>query len=228
MLLTPGNTGEQQRQPAQRVFAEPRAALDRDPPGHPAGGGQLGARFQRPLRHQREDHPLGSLPVHRRPAATRRIARPISSRSHSWPGTHAPPIRRESSTSTSPAAAAATACPGSRNREIEATSRAAPPGRPCRHGRSRGSPWRPDCRYEGAARCALAAGTARRCRPCRPAGSHAGTRLQVKPSQQPGTSDTPDSVCLQQCAVSANPQAYDQDKRSRSSLHVPVIFGSPG
>ena len=49
---------------------------------------------------------------------------PISSRSHSRPSTHAAPIRRESITSTSPAAAAAVAVAGSRNREIDATSRA--------------------------------------------------------------------------------------------------------
>ena len=37
----------------------PATAGDRDPLGHPPGGGQLAARFQRPLRHQREQHPLG-------------------------------------------------------------------------------------------------------------------------------------------------------------------------
>ena len=52
-------------------------------------------------------------------------------------------------------------------------------------------------------------------------------RLQAKPSQQPGTGDTPDSVCLRQFAASANPQAHEQGRRSRSSPHVPVIFGSP-
>ncbi len=40
------------------------------------------------------------------------------------PALRPPPSRRESSTSTSPAAAAAAAWPDSRNREIEATSRA--------------------------------------------------------------------------------------------------------
>ena len=61
-------------------------------------------------------------PSSRRPSAARLIAAPISSSSQTRPSTHAPPIRRESRTSTSPAAAAA--LPGSRNREIEATSRA--------------------------------------------------------------------------------------------------------
>src|SRR5512135_3444007 len=64
-----------------------------------------------------------ACPSSRRPDATRQIAWPISSRSHSRPSTHDPPIRRASSTSTLPAAAAATACSGSRNRLIEATSR---------------------------------------------------------------------------------------------------------
>ena len=40
-----------------------------------------------------------------------------------------------------------------------------------------------------------------------------GTRLQAKPSQQPGTSDTPDSACLRQFVASANPQAHDQGRR---------------
>ena len=110
--------------PVGGVVGEPRAALDEHPLGHPAGGGQLGGRLQRPLRGQREDHPLGGLA---RPAAARPrpggSPGPISSRSHSRSSTHAPPIRRESSTSTSPAAAAAAACSGSRNRLIEATSR---------------------------------------------------------------------------------------------------------
>ena len=41
------------------VVAEPETVGDRDPLGHPTGGGQLAARLQRPLRHQREQHPLG-------------------------------------------------------------------------------------------------------------------------------------------------------------------------
>ncbi len=45
------------------VLGEARAAFDGDPLGDPAGGSQLGAGFQRTLRHQREDHPLGCLPI---------------------------------------------------------------------------------------------------------------------------------------------------------------------
>ena len=63
-------------------------------------------------------------PSRRRSAATRRSAAPMPSRSQSWSSTHAPPKRRESSISISPVCAAAIACCGSRNREIEATSRA--------------------------------------------------------------------------------------------------------
>ena len=51
--------------------------------------------------------------------------------------------------------------------------------------------------------------------------------LQAKPSQQPGTGDTPDSVCLRQFTASANPRAHEQRRRSRSSPHLPVIFRSP-
>jgi hypothetical protein len=54
---------------------------------------------------------------------TRTRAGDLTERSHRRASTHAPPIRRESSTSASPAAAAATASAGSRNREIQATSR---------------------------------------------------------------------------------------------------------
>ncbi len=46
----------------------------------------------------------------RRPAATRRSAAPMPSRSQSWSSAHAPPKRRESRTSISPVCAAAIAC----------------------------------------------------------------------------------------------------------------------
>ena len=149
------------------VLAEPRAALDRDPLGHPAGGRQLGARFQRPLRHQREDHPLGGLPV--QPAARRhppdRTAdlQPLPQLAEHPRPAQPPRIehfdlggRRR----------------GHRLLRVRGTGRSrrpagpAPPGRPCRRGRSCGSPWRPGCRCAGAARCAPAAGRTPRCRPC--------------------------------------------------------------
>ena len=44
--------------PIRRVVGKPATAGDRDPLGHPPCGGQLAARLQRPLRHQREQHPL--------------------------------------------------------------------------------------------------------------------------------------------------------------------------
>jgi len=49
--------------PVGGVVGEPRAAVDRDPFGHPPGAGQLRPRFQRPLGDQREQHPLGRLAV---------------------------------------------------------------------------------------------------------------------------------------------------------------------
>ena len=49
--------------PIGRVVGEPGTVGDRDPFGHPAGRGQLAARLQRPLRHQREQHPLGRVRV---------------------------------------------------------------------------------------------------------------------------------------------------------------------
>ena len=45
--------------PIGRVVGKPGTVGDRDPLGHPPCGGQLAARLQRPLRHQREQHPLG-------------------------------------------------------------------------------------------------------------------------------------------------------------------------
>jgi hypothetical protein len=65
-------------------------------------------------------------PSRRRPSAARRIAAPMPRRSQSRSSIHAPPSRRESRISTSVPAAAATACLGSRNREIDDTSRASP------------------------------------------------------------------------------------------------------
>ena len=56
--------GEQEvHGPVGGIVGEPRTALDEHPLGHPPGGGQLGGRLQRPLRGQREDHPLGRLTV---------------------------------------------------------------------------------------------------------------------------------------------------------------------
>jgi hypothetical protein len=62
-------------------------------------------------------------PSRRRPAAARWIAAPTPSRAQSRSSVHAPPRRRDSSTSTSAPAAAVTACSGSRNREIDDTNR---------------------------------------------------------------------------------------------------------
>ena len=45
------------------VVGEPRTAGDRDPLGHPAGRGQLRPGLARPLRDQREHHPLHLLAV---------------------------------------------------------------------------------------------------------------------------------------------------------------------
>src|SRR5271166_571877 len=49
--------------PIRRVVGKSGAADDRDPFADPAGGGQLAGRFQCPLCHQREQHPLGRLDV---------------------------------------------------------------------------------------------------------------------------------------------------------------------
>ena len=49
--------------PVGGVVGEPRAALDEHPLGHPPGRRQLRGRLQRPLRDQREDHPLDRLAV---------------------------------------------------------------------------------------------------------------------------------------------------------------------
>src|SRR5512135_2811394 len=49
--------------PVGLVIAEAWAALDEHPLGHPSRGRELRRRLQRPLRGQREDHPLGRRPV---------------------------------------------------------------------------------------------------------------------------------------------------------------------
>ncbi len=63
-------------------------------------------------------------PSRRRPVAAVRIAAPIPSCSQTRSNVQAPPSRRESTISTSAPPAAAAACSGVRNREIDATSRA--------------------------------------------------------------------------------------------------------
>jgi len=45
------------------IVAEPAAAVEEDPLGHPPGRRQLRARLACPLRDQREDHPLGRVLV---------------------------------------------------------------------------------------------------------------------------------------------------------------------
>ena len=110
--------------PIGRVVGKPGAAGDRDPFADPAGGGQLAARFQRPLCHQREQHPLGRVrvqaPVGGDPVQRRADAQPLPELVQQ----PRPAERRESRISISPVCAAVIACCGSRNREIEATSRA--------------------------------------------------------------------------------------------------------
>ena len=67
--------------PIRRVVGKPATAGDRDPLGHPPCGGQLAARFQRPLCHQREQHPLGrrgvQAPVRGDPVQRRADAEPL-------------------------------------------------------------------------------------------------------------------------------------------------------
>ena len=105
------------------VLGEPWAALDRDPLGDPPGPGLLPGSRARWATNANTTRSTAT-PSSRRPAATRRIAAPIPSRSQTRSNVHAPPRRRESSTSTSAPAAALIACSGVRNREIELTSRA--------------------------------------------------------------------------------------------------------
>ena len=63
------------------VITESGTVGDRDPLGHPPCGGQLAARRQRPLRHQREQHPLGHAavdpPTRRDPVQRRPDAEPL-------------------------------------------------------------------------------------------------------------------------------------------------------
>ena len=113
------------------VIGEPRAALDRDPLGHPAGRGQLRPGLARPLRDQREHHPLHRVAVQAPPGGD-------SADRRADPEAFPDPVQRPRRTQPAgvqhldPAAALAggrrrrrgTACSGVRNREIDDTSRA--------------------------------------------------------------------------------------------------------
>ena len=79
--ISPRRVQQEIHCPIRGVVAESGAVGDRDPLGHPPGGGQLAARRQRPLRHQREQHPLGRAavdpPTRRDPAQRRADAEPV-------------------------------------------------------------------------------------------------------------------------------------------------------
>ena len=115
------------------VVGEPRAAVDRDPLGHPAGRGQLRAGFQRPLRDQREHHPLHLLAVQAPPGrdpADRRadpeaFPDPVQRPRRAQPAgvQHLDPTAGLTGAHRA-AVVAVTACSGVRNREIDDTSRA--------------------------------------------------------------------------------------------------------
>ena len=146
------------------------------------------------------------------PSSRRSLAAPCSARAMPRPcqsssSTYAPPKRRASRISTSLPSVAATASAGSRPRPLRARGSgrsrrrddAAPLGRPCRLGRSYGSPWRPASPSPGGARCGRVGGRRRPSRPCSSGGSHAATRL---------------------------PDHHNYEVKS--SIHVPTPFGASG
>ena len=113
------------------VVGEPRAAFDRDPLGHPAGRGQLRPGLARPLRDQREHHPLHRVAVQAPPGGD-----PADRRAD--PEAFPDPVQRPRRTQPpgvqhldptagltgAQAVVAVTACSGVRNREIDDTNRA--------------------------------------------------------------------------------------------------------
>ena len=103
---SPGSPRDLQQpvhRPVARVVAGLRQARDQDVLVDPAGGGQLRRRGQRPVRDQREQHPLGRGSS-RRPLSRPRIALPMPSRSHSASSTQVPPSGLDS-VNSSPSAA---------------------------------------------------------------------------------------------------------------------------
>ena len=106
------------------VVAEPETVGDRDPLGHPTGRGRACCPAPAPLRHQREQRPLGRAaldPTTRGDPAQRRAdTEPVPQLIQPPRPAEAPRVQRLDRAGV----AAAIACPGSKNREIEATSRA--------------------------------------------------------------------------------------------------------
>ena len=110
------------------VVGEPGAAGDRDPLGHPAGRGELRARAPRPLRDQREQHPLGRVAVQApaggdpadRRADPEAFPQPVQRPRRAQPAG----VQHLDLAGRRHRGVAATACSGVRNREIDATSRA--------------------------------------------------------------------------------------------------------
>lgn len=165
----------------------------------------------------------------RRSAATRCSAAPTPSRSQSRSSSHAPPKRRESRMSISLVCAAAIACSGSRNREIEATSRASA-SRSTVSARPKlwitfaeGTPvtgWRSlraNCRYDTVDPSRFRRFVSRRYTP---------TPLAHIRWSSP--SNTPEFVCLHKSAIWATLQACYQRNRSALPRMVPTNCGSRG
>ena len=201
------------------------ATRSADPPGR----GQLAARLQRPLRDQREQHPLDHA---RRPAAARRRpgGSPRRSRAAPTPGPASTPRPAGGSPAPRPP-------PPRRGgdrllRGQEPRDRGHQPGQrvpvhrlgPAEvvdHLRRRGP------RSPGAARCAPAAGRTPPTRPGSSAASPAGTCPPVKPRIRDHSRATRPKSCAYTISWFARPREPHTSTNARHTPRMPTSCGSP-
>ena len=163
----------------------------------------------------------------RRSAATRCSAAPTPSRSQSRSSSHAPPKRRESTISISPACAAAIACCGSRNR----ADRGHQPGqRVAVHGVGAAEVVDHPRRGHPGDRVAFAVRQLqirhRRPVPVAPLRLPQVHPYTISTYSLVKSSDTPEIVCLHEFADSMTLQASYQHNRSALPRNVPTNCGS--
>ena len=210
------------------IVGEAAAALDRDPLGDPLGRRPACSRAPAPAARPARTPPARPP---RRPAAgrPRPCGSPRRSRAAPRPGPTSTPRPGGGSPGPRPPApaAAAAACSGVRNREIEETSRASAARSTCSARPKLWITFATGLPVSGAARCAPAAGSAPPSHPGWSAASPASTRPHIS-TPHPGSRATRHKVvCLHEIGPPAPPQPAEQHKHSRSSPHMPMIFGSP-
>ena len=215
--------------PVRGVVGEPGAALDRDPLGDPAGGGQLGARLQRPLRDQREHHPLDRVAVQAPPggdpADRRADPEPFPDPVQRPRPAEAPRVQHLDLTA---ACAAVDRLLRVRNREIEDTSRASASRSTLS---ARPKLWITFADRVPADRVPLVVRQLQiahhRAVPVAPPRLPQEHAYTVTTSPQLMSSDTPQVVCLHVFVVRATSRASYQHDRAALPPKMPTNCGSP-